>query len=63
MKKVFYRIKYETDTGLLIEQPVSDLNAAKYQFMHIKNTLKCSNVKLFIVNEIEEELSIEQLSN
>ena len=60
MKKVFYKVKFTANCGI-VEKSFDDLDIAKQYFNYVKNDLKHLDVKLFIVNEIEEELSIEHL--
>lgn len=63
MQNVFYKIKFKDFSGHDIERTHDDINNAKTDYNTMLQTSGISNVKLFIVNETEEELSIEQLPN
>lgn len=61
MQNVFYKIKCKDFIGNNIEKIHTNINEIKKDFNTLNETSGISDIKIFIVNEIEEELSIDQL--
>lgn len=60
--QVFYKVKYENN-GIKYEKEFNDLTIVKKVYNELSNSANYTNVKLFIVNEVEEELLADQIPN
>jgi len=60
LKNVYYRIKYFTNGRNFVAE-TSNLDEAKQLFRKFEKDENITNVKFIIVNELEEEITSEQL--
>lgn len=60
MKNVYYRIRYSTNGRNFVAE-TSNLDEAKQLFRKFEKDENITNVKFIIVNELEEEITSEQL--
>lgn len=63
MQNVFYKIKFKDFNGQNNERIHTDINDVKKDYNTMKQTSGISNLKMFIINETEEELLFDQLPN
>ena len=63
MQKVFYKIKYKNFNGQDSESIHTSIDGTKNFANTLNNTTGISDVRIYIVNETEEELSFNQLFN
>lgn len=60
MNNVYYRIRYSNEDGNFVNE-TSNLDEAKQMFRTFEKDVNITNVKFIIVNELEEEITSEQL--
>ena len=63
MRNTFYKIKFKDFKGQDIERTHINISDMKKDYNTLLQTSGISNVKIFIVNEIEEELMHNQIFN